>query len=123
MSGPETHTAYLAALPEVQRAALQALSARLGARLPAAEPCISYAVPSFRLAGSAGSKNVIGGFAAFSRHLGYYPFSGGVVPHLADRLASVGFKTSKSGVLFTPDRPLPDWALDEMIALRLSEIG
>ena len=122
MDKPETHDAYLAALPADQRAALEALRARIVARLPEAEPCISYAMPAFRVTAGRGAK-VAAGFAAFKRHLGYYPFSGGVVPPLAARLAAEGFETSKSGVLFTPDRPLPDWALDALIALRLAEIG
>ena len=45
------------------------------------------------------------------------------MPQIAARLADEGFQTSKSGVLFTPEHPLPDWALDAMIAARLAEIG
>ena len=122
MSADDPHDAYLAALPEDKRAALDALRARIVARLPGATPCISYAMPAFRVAAPKGTK-VAAGFAAFKKHLGYYPFSGGVVPRIDARLAEEGFQTSKSGVLFTPERPLPDWALDEMIRLRLAEIG
>ena len=123
MDKPATQEAYLAALPDDQRVALDALRARIVARLPEnAEPCISYAMPGFRVNAPKGT-NVAAGFAAFARHLGYYPHSGSVVPRIAERLAAEGFKTSKSGVLFTPERPLPDWALDEMIRLRLAEIG
>ncbi|MCB1359171.1 MAG: hypothetical protein KDK53_22610, partial [Maritimibacter sp.] len=82
----------------------------------------SYAMPAFRVAAPKGTK-VVAGFAAFKHHLGYYPFSGTVVPAFAERLGDEGFKTSKSGVLFTPDHPLPDWALDAMIAARLAEIA
>lgn len=123
MEPHDPHAAYLAALPPDQRAALAALSERIRARLPDAEPCISYAMPAFRAARGTGSKSVIAGFAAFKRNLGFYPFSGSVVPQIASRLHAEGFKTSKSGVQFTPDRPLPDWALDDMIRLRLAEIG
>ncbi len=118
----DSHDAYLATLPDDQRAALAALSARVLARLPEARPCISYAMPAFRVAAPKGTR-VAAGFAGFSKHLGYYPFSGNVVPAIAAQLAAEGFATSKSGVLFTPDRPLPDWALDAMIRLRLAEIG
>lgn len=123
MSKPESHDAYLAALPEPQRAALTALAARIEARLPGAERCISYAMPAWRIARTGGSTAVVAGFADFKGHLGFYPFSGTVVPPIADRLAAEGFRTSKSGVLFLPDRPLPDWALDAMIAARRAEIG
>jgi len=121
MSKPLTHADYLAALPADQRAALTALAARIEARLPpGCAPVISYAMPAWRLAG--GGK-VVAGMAAFARHLGYYPFSGSVVPVIATELAAAGFATSKSGVTFTPTRPLPDWVLDRLIALRLAEIG
>lgn len=123
MNAPDPHAAYLAALPADQRTALAALSARIRARLPDAAPCISYAMPAFRAAGGTGSKAVIAGFAAFKHNLGFYPFSGSVVPQIASRLHAEGFRTSKSGVQFTPDRPLPDWAIDDMIRLRLAEIG
>lgn len=131
MAKPTTHAEYLAALPADQRAALEALSARITARLApdgGGTPCISYAMPAWRIASSHGRKNdgtqkVIAGMAAFSRHLGFYPFSGGIIPRLAPRLDTAGFKHSKSGVLFTPDRPLPDWLLDEALALRRAEIG
>jgi uncharacterized protein YdhG (YjbR/CyaY superfamily) len=123
MTKPASHAAYLAALPADQRAALEALSARILSRLPELEPVISYAMPAFRLPGGSGAKQVIGGFAAFASHLGYYAFSGTVVPQIAGRLAAEGFRTSKSGVLFTPGHPIPDWALDALLRLRLAEIG
>ncbi|MCB1328916.1 MAG: DUF1801 domain-containing protein [Maritimibacter sp.] len=122
MTGFEPHDVYLADLPADQRAALLALRARIVACLPTATPCMSYAMPAFRVAAPKGTK-VVAGFAAFKHHLGFYPFSGNVVPAFAARLADEGFKTSKSGVLFTPEHPLPDWALDAMIAARLAEIG
>jgi uncharacterized protein YdhG (YjbR/CyaY superfamily) len=123
MTGPTTHDAYLAALPADQRAALETLAARLEVRLPGAVACISYAMPAYRVKDGHGKPKVIAGFAAFKRHLGLYPFSGSVVPQIADRLAAEGFTTSKSGVLFTPAQPVPDWALDEMLRLRRAEIG
>ncbi|TYB82845.1 iron chaperone [Maritimibacter fusiformis] len=123
MSMPDPHTEYLARLPADQCAALTALSARIRTRLPRAEACISYAMPAFRVTSSTGKPAIAAGFAAFTRHLGFYPFSGSIVPQLAPRLAKAGFKTSKSGVTFTPGHPLPDWALDDLIRLRLAEIG
>lgn len=126
MTKPTTHDAYLAALEPDHRAALEALSARLTTRLEAiggASPCISYAMPAWRIQSTAGKAQVIAGIAAFKAHLGFYPFSGSITPKLAPRLDAAGFKHSKSGVLFTPDRPLPDWLLDEALALRRAEIG
>ena len=64
-----------------------------------------------------GGKMVIG-YAAFAKHLGLYPHSGSVIP-LID---CTPFKTSKSGVLFTPDRPLPDARLEAILHTRQAEL-
>ena len=108
---------YLAALPPDQRAALTTLRARLKTLLPDHVECLSYAMPGFRQPGPKG-KMVIG-YAAFTRHLGLYPHSGTVIP----QIDCTPFKTSKSGVLFTPERPLPDELLDRIIRIRQAEIA
>ena len=109
--------AYLAALPDDQRAALQDLRARLKARLPGHLEVISYAMPGFRQPGPKGK--MVAGYAAFTHHLGLYPHSGSVIP----QIDCTPFQTSKSGVLFTPATPLPDALLDAILALRLAEIA
>ena len=111
--------AYLAALPADQRAALQALRATTRTLLPDASECISYAMPGFRQPGPKGK--MILGYAAFARHLGVYPHSGTVIPKLL--AACAGFKTSKSGVLFTPEAPLPTALLQKIIDTRLAELA
>ena len=109
--------AYINALPPDQRAALNALRARLCRRLPDHIECLSYAMPGFRQPGPKG--RMVVGYAAFARHLGLYPHSGSVIP----RIDCTPFKTSKSGILFTPDRPLPDDLLDQIIATRRTELA
>ena len=109
--------AYVAALPADQRAALTTLRARLKSLLPDHLEVMSYAMPSFRQPGPKG-KMVIG-YAAFARHLGLYPHSGSVIP----KIDCTPFKTLKSGVLFSPDRPLPDALLRQIIAARQAELA
>jgi uncharacterized protein YdhG (YjbR/CyaY superfamily) len=109
--------AYLAALPPDQRDALSDLRARLNALLPDHLEVMSYAMPGFRQPGPKGKMVV--GYAAFSRHLGLYPHSGTVIP----QIDCAPFKTSKSGVLFTPDRPLPDALLRQIIGVRQAELA
>lgn len=111
--------AYLAALPDDQRRALTDLRNRLRTRLPGHIECLSYAMPGFRQPGPKGK--MVAGYAAFARHMGLYPHSGNIIPALATETA--GFRTSKSGVLFTPDRPLPDTLLDAILRLRQAEIA
>ena len=109
--------AYLAALPLDQRDALSTLRARLKSLLPDHLEVMSYAMPGLRQPGPKG-KMVIG-YAAFARHLGLYPHSGTVIP-LID---CTPFKTSKSGVLFTPASPLPDALLRQIIETRQAELA
>ena len=109
--------AYLAALPPDQRTALTTLRDRLKTLLPDHLKVMSYAMPGFRQPGPKGKMVV--GYAAFARHLGLYPHSGTVIP----QVDCTPFKTSKSGVLFTPDRPLPDALLTRIIATRQAELA
>lgn len=119
MTGPVPEVAaYLAALPPDQAALLAELRLRILPLVPDAFECLSYAMPAWRK-GRGGP--VVVGFSAFSRHCGIYPFSGSVVPLMAAE--TVGFKTSKSGVLFTPSQPLPDLILHRIIELRLVELA
>ena len=108
---------YIAALPPDQREALTALRTRLRTLLPDHIETMSYAMPGFRQPGPKGK--MVAGYAAFARHLGLYPHSGSVIP----RIDCSPFRTSKSGVLFTPDRPLPDTLLREIIETRQAEIA
>ncbi len=109
--------AYIAALPPDQREALADLRARLKALLPDHIEVMSYAMPGFRQPGPKGK--MVAGYAAFAKHLGLYPHSGSVIP----QVDCAPFKASKSGVLFTPDRPLPDALLRAIIETRQAEIA
>jgi uncharacterized protein YdhG (YjbR/CyaY superfamily) len=117
MTGPEAVAAYLAALSPDQRATLQDLRALIAAHLPGATECLSYAMPGFRHP----TGKMIAGYAAFTRHCGLYPHSGTVIPALLPDCA--GFKTSKSGILFTPANPLPAPLLRKILDTRLAEIA
>jgi uncharacterized protein YdhG (YjbR/CyaY superfamily) len=108
---------YLAALPPDQRTALTDLRTRLKSILPDHVETLSYAMPGFRQPGPKGKMVV--GYAAFAKHLGLYPHSGTVIP----RVDGTPFKTSKSGVLFTPNLPLPDALLRQIIETRQAEIA
>ena len=106
---------YLAELPEPQRAALEDLRALILTVIPAAEQCISYRIPAFRVDGS-----VVAGFAAFKNHMSYLPFSGSVLPALRRELRR--YEHTKSALHFTPGSRLPDDLVVRMVHLRLEEI-
>jgi uncharacterized protein YdhG (YjbR/CyaY superfamily) len=73
--------AYLAEVDEPKRSTLQALRRTILEIVPDAEQLISYRIPAFRVQGK-----IVAGFAAFRNHLSYLPFSGSVLPQLADEL-------------------------------------
>ena len=109
--------AYIAALPPAFAAALTQLRAQLRALLPDHIECMSYAMPGFRAPGKNGK--MVAGYAAFKHHCGLYPHSGNVIM-LID---CAPFKTSKSGVLFTPDHPLPPALIERIVRVRQAELG
>jgi uncharacterized protein YdhG (YjbR/CyaY superfamily) len=119
VTGAAEVDAYLAALPVDQRDALITLRQHLADLLPGHAECLSYAMPGFREPGSRGK--MVAGYAAFARHLGLYPHSGSVIPALLAEC--VGFKTSKSGVLFSPDRPLPATLVERIVRARQAELA
>lgn len=108
---------YLRALEHPRaRANLTKLRAQLRRLLPGAEETISYQMPAFRLP----SGEVVAGFAFFGKHCGYYPHSGRVVPALGALTA--GFKTTKGGLTFAPETPLPLKLVQALVKTRLAEL-
>jgi len=107
---------YLAAVEQPKRATLEELRRTILDIVPAADQCITYGMPTFKLDGKA-----IAGFAAFRRHLSYFPHSGSVLPVLADELA--GYKTSKGALQFPVDQPLPRALVAKLIAVRRAELA
>ena len=108
--------AYLAALEEPKRGTLEALRRTILEVVPDAEQVISYNVPAFRVSGK-----TVAGFAAFKNHLSYLPFSGSVLPRLAEELE--GYTGTKSALHFPVDEPLPKTLVEKLIAARLEELG
>jgi len=119
MSTPDSHDAYLATLPPDQRAALHALRGQIATAAPGAREVFSYGVPAFRA--GPGKGKVLVGYAAMKAHLGFYVFEGDLVARFEDRLE--GFSVSKGTIRFTPEHPLPEALVREIVAARLVEIG
>lgn len=108
-------SAYIAAQkPEFARA-LTDLRATLAAILPDHSECISYAMPGFRH--PLGKMTI--GYAAFARHIGIYPHSGSII----GQIDCPPFKTSKSGITFSPDTLPPHALISQIIAARRAQIA
>jgi uncharacterized protein YdhG (YjbR/CyaY superfamily) len=107
--------AYLEGLDEPKRSTLETVRQTILDIVPDCEQVISYRVPAFRVNGA-----TVAGFAAFTNHLSYLPFSGKVLPRLAGELE--GYTRTKSALHFPVDRPLPKTLVQKLIATRLREL-
>ncbi len=105
--------AYLAKRPEDQRATLEHIRALVKQVAPKAEEALVYGVPGFKLDGG------LVCYAGFKAHCGFYPMS----PMLIDAMKAelVGFETAKGTIRFTPDKPLPDALIAEIVRRRVEE--
>jgi uncharacterized protein YdhG (YjbR/CyaY superfamily) len=106
---------YLAGLPPAQSAALQRVRTVVSRAVPEAEEGTSYGMPAFIYAG-----RPLLGFRAAKRHLSVFPFSPAAVEAVMDRLAN--FDSSKGTIRFTPETPLPEDVLTDVVRARLQEI-
>ena len=104
--------AYLAALDEPKRAALEQLRRDILAVIPDADQGISYGLPAFRVQGK-----VVAGFAAFSRHLSYLPHSGSVFGRLEKSLE--GYEHTTGSLHFPIDAPLPAELVRALVTTKL----
>jgi uncharacterized protein YdhG (YjbR/CyaY superfamily) len=96
------HDAYIAAASEPFRPSLKLLRSLLARVLPEAEEVVAYNMPGFSIDGS-----VVASYAAFSKQCGLYLLPGAIAEH-AEEIAALGLKATKTGITFSPRRPIPD---------------
>lgn len=106
--------AYLAALPDDQRVALQRLRVTILSIIPYAEEVMSYGMPGYRIDGE-----VVAGYAAFRHHLSYFPHSGSVLAECSDDLAD--YEQTKSSLHFSAAQPLPKTLVRKLIRARRAQ--
>ena len=107
---------YLDGLPPSERAVLQRVRDVVVRAAPEVEEGKSYGVPAFLYAG-----RPLLGFSAAKRHLSVFPFSPAAIEAVKNRLD--GFDLSKGTIRFTPERPVPDDVLADLVRLRRQEIS
>jgi uncharacterized protein YdhG (YjbR/CyaY superfamily) len=112
---PKPVDAYVAGIERGRRSPLENLRRAIRRVLPAAEECISYGMPAFRVEGG-----IVAGFAATKDGYSYYPFSGQILGELASELG--GRSRTKSALHFSVNQPLPPSLLRKLLQARLSEI-
>jgi uncharacterized protein YdhG (YjbR/CyaY superfamily) len=103
---------YIEGFPPLVRGKLETMRRTIAGAAPGAEEIISYRMPAFRL----GATLVY--FAAFSRHIGFYPTSGPIAA-FQDELKP--YKASKGAIQFPLDEELPVELIARMTRYRVEE--
>jgi uncharacterized protein YdhG (YjbR/CyaY superfamily) len=116
MSTPTSVDAYLAAVAEPFRAALQKLRSTIRAAAPEATETISYQMPAFKLQG-----RFLVSYAAFRDHCSLFPASYAVLEALGDELKP--YVAGKGTLRFTPAKPIPAALVKRIVRLRVEEIA
>lgn len=111
------HDAYIAAAPEAFRPALKRLRALLARALPEAEEVVAYNMPGFTIGGS-----VVASYAAFSKQCGLY-FRPAAISEHAEEIAAAGLKATKTGITFSPGKPIPDDLVERLARASRKDVG
>ena len=111
---PAAVEAFLARLPDDQRAALERLRSQIRAAAPEAVERIGYGMPMFYV----GTTPLVG-FSAWKNHCAFYGASGTLLDGFAKELE--GYETAKGTIRFTPERPLPAALVKKLVKARLAE--
>jgi uncharacterized protein YdhG (YjbR/CyaY superfamily) len=107
---------YLAPLSsDDQRVALEHLRAEVHRLVPEVTEAISYGLPTFKLRGRS-----LFAFGGWKEHCSIYPMSGSFLEANADALK--GYDRTKGSLHFTPEAPLPDALLADLVRRRVAEL-
>ena len=117
MVTPCNHEEYIAQAPEELRPLLVNLRTRVSQVLNEAEEIIAYNMPGFKI-----GKAIVVGYAAFSKQCGIY-VAPGAISSLADKISEAGLKATKTGVTFSPKKPIPDRLIEDLAKASKIENG
>jgi uncharacterized protein YdhG (YjbR/CyaY superfamily) len=106
--------AYLAAVPDGARAALEDLRATIAEVAPDALEALAYGVPAFRYRG-----RPLVSFGAARSHCAFYVQSPALMDAHRDELA--GYDTSKGTIRFQASQPLPRELVTMLVRGRMAE--
>ena len=107
-----TIDAYIRLFPPKTQKVLRELRRTIKAAAPAAQETINYAIPTFALNG-----NLVH-FAAFDKHIGFYPTPSGVEAFKKELSIYEG---AKGSVQFPLDEPMPLKLVTRIVKFRVAE--
>lgn len=103
---------YIATFPDNVQQRLRDMRDTIKRQAPDATEAIAYGVPTFRLNG-----NLVH-FAAFARHIGFYPGPTGIA-YAKERLSE--YKSAKGSVQFPLNQPVPLKLVGDIVRFRVAE--
>jgi uncharacterized protein YdhG (YjbR/CyaY superfamily) len=111
-TAPKDIDEYIARFPDHVRETLEKIRATIKKAAPNAQETISYQIPTFTLYG-----NLVH-FAAFKKHIGFYPGPSGI-EKFKDELSI--YDGAKGSVQFPLDKPIPYRLISRIVKFRLKE--
>lgn len=112
---PEEVDAYLQALPDDVRAALQRVRSIIRETAPECTERVSYRIPIFRL------KVDLVGMSAHESHCALHSMSPSLIKAMAEELR--GLEVSGATIHFTPASPLSRELIAKIVRERMTEAG
>jgi uncharacterized protein YdhG (YjbR/CyaY superfamily) len=109
---PKTINGYIAGFPHDVQEILEKIRMTIRKAAPDAEETISYQIPTFTLKG-----NLVH-FAAFKKHIGFYPTSTGIEKFKKELAVYEG---AKGSVKFPFDKPIPFGLISKIVKFRVKE--
>lgn len=109
---PTTIDEYIAVFPDDVQLILQQIRQTIHEAAPEAQETISYQMPTFKLHG-----NLVH-FAAFKKHIGFYPVPSGIEA-FKDELAA--YAGGKGSVQFPLSEPIPYDLIRRIVTFRVAE--
>ena len=111
-TAPKTIDEYIASFPQEIQEILEKIRLTIQNAAPEAEEAIKYQMPTFTLYG-----NLVH-FAAYKKHIGFYPVPSGIEKFKEELSAYEG---GKGSVRFPLDKPIPYDLIRKIVAFRMQE--
>lgn len=109
----ETIDQYIADFPKEVQKMMQQVRQSILSMAPQAEETISWGMPTFK------TKKILVQFAGHKNHLGFYPWPE-TIEAFKEKLSD--YKTSKGGIQFPYNKPIPLELISNMVRLRLKTL-